>query len=271
MDLRRSGRNPSLRNGARYDCRVQAGPRTYSPGAMFLQLDGRPSLAIASNAHLNEESINETQPNLAQASLVAARMQLENARVATQALALLGIPALMFGDNGKVLVANELMERLNVFILWRSGRVTLKDGRADALLRDAVATADQDDAPAVRSFAVRNGDASMVAHVVPLRRSACGTFLSCAAMLIVMPVTRPNAPSLDLIRSLFDMTRAEARVAHGLAAGQTVSELAVEGGTSRNTIRTHLNAVLAKTGSDRQSDVVALLSGLLPPGCAANL
>ena len=61
---------------------------------------------------------------------------------------------------------------------------------------------------------------------------------------------------------------AEARVARGLAAGQTVNVIAAESGTSANTVRTHVNAVLAKTGYSRQADVVALLNGLRPPGSA---
>ena len=46
--------------------------------------------------------------------------------------------------------------------------------------------------------------------------------------------------------------------------------MAAETGTSTNTVRTHVNAVLTKTGSSRQSEVVALLNGLRPPGLANN-
>jgi len=213
------------------------------------------------------QALNEMHCHLARASFVAARMQMERARVASEALALIGIPALVFADNGKVLAANQLIEKLNDVILWRAqDRMTLKDARADALLRAALATADQDDTPSVRSFPVRNADAAMIAHLVPIRGSARDTFFRCAAMLIMTPVTRPEAPPVDLIRSLFDLTPSEARVARGLAAGQTVKDIAADSRTTTNTIRTHLQAVLAKTGSSRQSDVVALLNGLRPPG-----
>jgi DNA-binding NarL/FixJ family response regulator len=72
--------------------------------------------------------------------------------------------------------------------------------------------------------------------------------------------------AVELIRSLFDLTPAEARVARGLAAGQTVQGLAAESGTSANTVRSHVKVVLSKTGYSRQADVVALLNGLRPPG-----
>jgi DNA-binding CsgD family transcriptional regulator len=213
------------------------------------------------------ETLNEVHSHLARASFVAARMQLERAQAASQALALLGIPALVFSDNGKVLAANQLIEALSGFILWRADdRIALRDANADALLCDAIATADQDDSPSVRSFPVRNAGSAMIAHVVPIRGSARDILFRCAAMLILTPVTRPEAPSVDLIRSLFDLTPAEARVARGLAAGQTVKDIAAESGTSSNTVRSHVKVVLTKVGYSRQSDVVALLNGLRPPG-----
>jgi DNA-binding CsgD family transcriptional regulator len=215
------------------------------------------------------ETLNEVHAHLARASFVAARMQLERARAATQALALLGIPALVFSDNGKTLGANPLIETLTGFILWRANdRIALKDARADALLRDAIATVDQDDTPNVRSFPVRGAESTMIAHLVPIRGSARDIFTRCAAMFMLTPATRPEAPSADLIRSLFDLTPAETRVARGLAAGQTVKDIAAESGTSANTVRTHVKVVLTKTGYSRQSDVMALLNGLRPPGFA---
>ena len=56
----------------------------------------------------------------------------------------------------------------------------------------------------------------------------------------------------------------------GTAKGQTVKVIAADSGTSTNTVRTHVNAVLTKTGYSRQSDVVALLNGLRPPGSASD-
>jgi DNA-binding CsgD family transcriptional regulator len=213
------------------------------------------------------EALNEVHPHLVRAALVAARMQLERAQAATQTLGLLGIPALVFADNGKVLAANPLIEALSGFISWRAqDQIALTDARADALLHDAIATVNQDDAPSVRSFPARDANSAMIAHVVPIRGSARDIFSRCAAMLMLTPLTRPEAPPIELIRSLFDLTPAEARVARGLAAGQTVKVMAADSGTSANTVRTHVTAVLTKTGSSRQSDVVALLNGLRPPG-----
>ncbi len=77
-------------------------------------------------------------------------------------------------------------------------------------------------------------------------------------------MTLPQAPPVELVQSLFDLTPAEARVARSLASGKTVDDIASDGGISPNTIRTHVRGVLEKTGCNRQTDVVALLTAISP-------
>ena len=83
-------------------------------------------------------------------------------------------------------------------------------------------------------------------------------------------MTRPQAPPVELVQSLFDLTPAEARVARSLASGKTVEAIATEGGVSLNTVRTHVRHVLAKTGCERQAEVVALLTGIAQPRIAGT-
>jgi DNA-binding CsgD family transcriptional regulator len=102
----------------------------------------------------------------------------------------------------------------------------------------------------------------MIAHVVPIRLSARDIFGRCAAVLVLTAVTAPQAPPVELVQSLFDLTPAEARVARDLASGKAVETIAADGGVSPNTIRTHVRGVLEKTGCTRQVDIVALLTGI---------
>jgi len=104
----------------------------------------------------------------------------------------------------------------------------------------------------------------MVAHIIPIKLSARDIFVRCTAALVLTPVTRPEAPPVELVQSLFDLTPAEAKVARGLASGKTADDLATDGGTSLNTIRTHVRCVLEKTGCHRQTDVIALLTAISP-------
>jgi DNA-binding CsgD family transcriptional regulator len=212
------------------------------------------------------QKLDELRPHLARSALLSARLQLERARIASETLAALGLPALVLNEQGKVLAANSLIEALTSYVHWRAfDRVSLKDKAADKLLRDAVAAIDIAGG-SVRSFPVRDtgAEAMMVAHVIPIRLSAHDIFVRCAAALVLTPVTLPQAPPVELVQSLFDLTPAEARVARSLASGKTVEDIASAGGVARSTVRTQLDRVMAKTGCNRQADVVALLTTISP-------
>jgi DNA-binding CsgD family transcriptional regulator len=212
------------------------------------------------------QKLDELRPHLARSIMIAARLQLERARIASETLAALGLPALVLNDQGKVLAANSLIEALTGYVQWRAqDRVSLKDKAADKLLRDAMAAIDVAGG-SVRSFPVRDrgAEAMMVAHVIPIRLSARDIFVRCAAALILTPVTLPQAPPVELAQSLFDLTPAEARVARSLAAGETVDAIASARGVSQNTVRDQVRGILEKTGCHRQVDIVALLTAISP-------
>ena len=65
-------------------------------------------------------------------------------------------------------------------------------------------------------------------------------------------------PSETELRSLFALTPAEARVACHLV-GETVDEIAEALHVGVATVRSHVQHLLAKTGTRRQSELVRLL------------
>ena len=205
------------------------------------------------------------RPHFARTAVLAARLHLARAQAASQALAALGLAALVLDEGGKVLAANALIEGMANLVHWRAAdRVTIKDKRADEMLGEALARVAVNDNGGVRSFPVRDAvtDALVVGHVVPIRFSARDIFARSAAVFILMPVTAPNSPPVELVMSLFDLTPAEARVARSLAAGKTVDDIAGDNGVSPNTVRVQVRGVLEKTGCQRQAEVVALLGGI---------
>jgi DNA-binding CsgD family transcriptional regulator len=211
------------------------------------------------------ERLDTLRPHLARSGLMAARLQLERARAAAEALAQIGLAAVVLGPQGKVLAGNALIEALTEHVRWRADdRLALKDRRADQSLRDAIAAIGAANGPGVRSFPVRDSEdrSAMVAHLIPVRLSARDIFVRAAALLVLTPLTAPRAPAVELVRSLFDLTPAEARVARDLADGKTVSEIAAGSGVSPNTTKAHVRGVLQKTGCSRQVDVIALLGGI---------
>jgi len=213
--------------------------------------------------------LDALRPHLARSALLSARLQMEKARTISETLALLGVPALVFDPEGRVLAANPLIETLSAPVQWRArDRVSLADHPADLLFQQAVASlaaGGDNRATPVRSFPVRGGgrEAALVAHVVPIRGLARDLLVRCAGVLILTPVSLPEAPPVELVQSLFDLTPAEARVARRLSAGDTVDEIALAGGVSPTTVRNQVRGVLEKTGCRRQAEVVALLGGFL--------
>jgi DNA-binding CsgD family transcriptional regulator len=71
-----------------------------------------------------------------------------------------------------------------------------------------------------------------------------------------------GAVPLDALRMAFGLTQAEARLAAGLAGGAALDEVAAQIGISKETARSQLKAIFAKTGAHRQPELVALLARL---------
>jgi DNA-binding CsgD family transcriptional regulator len=210
-------------------------------------------------------TLNELRPHLARAALIAARLSLQNAKAASTALADLGLPALVLDESGVVLEANTLMNDLTEHLQWQAhNRLALNDGKANAMLMAALPALSQPADSPVNSFPLRDKDgrAAFVAHLVPIRRAAQDIFAHACALLIVTPVTSRRSPPVELLRSLFDLTPSEARVARGLAVGESLDDIAGSGGVSRNTVRSQLQQVLEKMGCSRQAEVTAMLSNV---------
>ncbi len=212
--------------------------------------------------------LDPLRPHLARASLCAARLQLELARAATHALDLLGMAALVFDGSDKVIAANGSLEACEGLLRWRAReKFALRDRKADAQLQVAINALAANHVSGVRSFAVQRSDdlPPMIAHIVPIMGSARDIFARCSGIVIFSPVTMAQAPTVELVQSLFDLSPAEARVARRLTAGDSVEAIASQNRVSVATVRTQVRGVLEKTGCQRQAEVVSLLSGTIAP------
>ena len=143
-------------------------------------------------------------------------------------------------------------------------RVALDDRAANTRLVDHLAAIGTPAGGASCSLPLRDdlGQPVGVLHLLPVKRTAHDIFGRGYALLVLTPIGGDRSPSIDLMRSLFDLTRSEARVAAGLAAGKTVDDIAAEGDVALTTVRSQVRRVLEKTGCARQAEVTALLAGL---------
>jgi DNA-binding CsgD family transcriptional regulator len=80
-----------------------------------------------------------------------------------------------------------------------------------------------------------------------------------AVSIVVIDAESRLGPDPEVLRELFSLTPAEARVSGMLALGQSLAEIATETGTSAETIRTHLKRILSKTGASRQGELISLI------------
>lgn len=86
------------------------------------------------------------------------------------------------------------------------------------------------------------------------------TLFSGAALLVLMKRERIDPEAF--LAATYHLTRAETRVALGLASGETITSMANSFRVRPDTVRAQLKAVYAKTGTQRQSQLVALIGRL---------
>lgn len=209
------------------------------------------------------ERLDGLRPHLARSALMSARLAFERARTAVETLSALGLAACAVSHAGAVLVANAEFDAETALWTTRGGnRIALLDRRADALLDEALGhiAAEQ----SVRSLPViaPAGAGPAVLHIVPIRRAAHDLFVRTSAILVLTKASNAPAPAPPLLRTLFDLTPAEAAIAAHIATGRTPQQIALAEGKSIQTVRNQLKIVLKKTGCDRQADLARLLMQL---------
>ena len=213
-------------------------------------------------------TLNQLKPTLSRAALLSSRMAFKQAATITQALSLVGLPSVVVGDNGSVIGMNPEMEALHPRI--RAGarnRISIGDSQANGLLQDALGQLGLGRLPSLHSIPVAadQEDSAMVLHLLPVKRNARDIFAKSAAVLVATPVGEVGPPDLRVICGLFDLTAGEARVAREIAVGTSVEDIAKKTGLTLQTVRTYLKLIFSKTGTSRQSQLTALLSGLGSP------
>jgi DNA-binding CsgD family transcriptional regulator len=221
------------------------------------------------------KALNRIAPHLVQATRMLQRfLELETDRARQHAM-LDHLPwAVIIVEKDAVVTAlNNLAES----IIRRQDGLRVIHGRIEAwrppetivlhrLIADAAASARGNDSGPGGSIAIsRPSEGAKVAvQVMPLPDAVAGRFQAvepCAALIITISEENRTAPS-GLLRPLFNLTAAEARLAAALAEGKALAEIAEHNGVSMNTIRTQLKSVFAKTETTRQAELVSFIARL---------
>jgi DNA-binding CsgD family transcriptional regulator len=176
-------------------------------------------------------------------------------------------PALFIDQNGRVLDANRrAVEMFDDDIRVQNQRLVVRDRYAKTLLDHVISRLriDSDlDEYEVDPIAIRrDGRPPVVLRFLPIHSGAREPFLGARALLTLTPMGPRDPAPPALLAQAFGLTAAEAKIAAIIAQGATIGHATEVLGISQATARNQLKAVFAKTGTHRQSALVALLARL---------
>jgi DNA-binding CsgD family transcriptional regulator/PAS domain-containing protein len=183
----------------------------------------------------------------------------------------LNCPAALLDCRGNVRRFNAAAEVLfGSGLTIRGGRIHTTDRASDTRLQGLIGSANSN-RPSGSCWAepvviARNGSPWLIAEIVPMTSFVHELFNGGDALLYFTDlIARRVAPSTRLLSETFQLTAAEARLASNLAAGEGIGAAIAKLGIRRETVRTQLRAIFAKTGTSRQAELTALLSRLRTP------
>lgn len=186
-----------------------------------------------------------------------------------EALNRLSVGAIVVGPNAEVLFCSELAERMlnaSCGLQIRGNRLTAGTLSATSTLQQMIREAAQTSAGKGLSagglLPIPGPSSSPLSVLVsPIHASSLPVAFGVqpgALVLLANNGTRRTTPQQELMH-LFGLTRAEARLLHGLVEGRTLSECAYASGISVQTARAQLKSVFDKMGVRRQTDAVRLV------------
>jgi DNA-binding CsgD family transcriptional regulator len=186
---------------------------------------------------------------------------------ATNALDLVQKPAIALSRQGLVLEFNSAASRIfNDEIRVSNKRLVFRDREAnralDAFIDRSRSTSDAAALSVLPIVVRRENSAPVVMQIMPVDGAARSPFLGARALLILTDLGTLRNVDPRLLRQIFDLTVAEARLAPLIAAGASPEKAAEMLGIARETARKQLKSIFAKTDTHRQSELASLLSRL---------
>jgi DNA-binding CsgD family transcriptional regulator/PAS domain-containing protein len=167
--------------------------------------------------------------------------------------------------------ATEMVRQANV--LHETGRVLrVVDAAAQKALSQALTAAAGGDSVLDRRgmtipLTARDGE-RFVAHVLSLvagQRRKAGTSYAAVAAIFVHKAIFQTPTLVEAVAKQFQLTPAELRVLFAIIEVGGTPQVAAALGISQDTVKVHLKRVFAKTGTNRQADLVKLVSGYANP------
>lgn len=143
----------------------------------------------------------------------------------------------------------------------RDGHLVALDAKAADRLKDGIAVAING---ACVDVMIADGSGHPVpVQIIPVMGNIRRADRAVSALVYIRDPHQDPRQLGDILESLYSLTDAEQRLCDLLAEGVSLSDAAKRMNISRNTARNHLQHVFAKTGTRRQSELVARLNSLV--------
>jgi DNA-binding CsgD family transcriptional regulator len=188
---------------------------------------------------------------------------------ALEAFEVSGTAVVLINRHGGIFLANQSALQLLVGgVQIKEGQLDVKDSRAMALLNAAINDLLRR-RPGGLSAPValpRTGSSPLLAYPVRPSSKAANPLADCQAMIVLIDPDAIRKPPEETLRLVFRLTYAEARLGAQLALGESLETVAERLGIAKETSRSQLKSIFAKTKVNRQSALVAMLSTLLLEG-----
>jgi DNA-binding CsgD family transcriptional regulator len=175
--------------------------------------------------------------------------------------------------SGRIVFCNSKADRLlsnGELVQKRSGMLEARRPASDVALNDAIARAAKGDAAlGIRGIGVpliASDGSRAAAYVISLEGSDTRKLMGQGHCAVFVSSRGEQLPiTVEILRTLFDMSQAEARVAALVATGDSASVIAEALGVTVNTVRSHIKGALTKTGTHSQSALTSCIRDLVPP------
>ena len=220
-----------------------------------------------------ETLLRDLEPHVARCHQLAARVGTMHANLALSRLALdfIDVGVVLLDAQRQVLLANQRAERVfcdNDGITLRMGNLcasgsAVLDQRLQTALHKITEGATAAAPTRVSRICIdRFSDAPpyvISAWSLAGEESSERTFGPCA-LVIIADTDTPFTNMTDALQDCFDLSPAEARVAELIAQGHKGENIANRLNLRQSTVRQYTKSILAKTGTNRQAQLVRILT-----------
>ncbi len=211
------------------------------------------------------EPLRRIGPHILKAWDLALRLAAVHHEGILRAFVTIGCGAVLLDRKGRVLRMNANAEALIRGVLTvRDGFLEADAGESDAALQKLVRcglarpvgdSADRKDVIAV----IRPTAAPLLIRLAQLPISAGEQLWQAYGVLTIVDPDASRLPAISDLRKSFGLTSSEAAIAAELCLGRELDEIAATRRVTAGTLRVQLKTILFKTGTRRQSELVALL------------